>query len=403
MIPHDVSMPRILILTPWIPYPVTGADQQDRYFGMLQMKSMGYGISVIAKIHGFQNRADVEKHYANAGIPLQLFPHQKLSSLVRATWPSILKNPALLDGAALEYLDPPYLAAVDRTIQEKKPDIIWAEYTTHWSILKHLKSFGIPVIIKSSLNEPKNCVAENGGTLMSRIKSIPKYSGERVAATEADLLLAITPEEEKWYRSLGATKTGVLPLRGLSQCFTRKEHQPKNPLDVVFLSSNYNMGHNRDALEYLITKILPLVRKELPGKFIFHLTGSKFPSTFRSSLADDLRHGGFIENLGQFLSTMDIAVCPWISGHGMQQKVFEPLCRSLPLLTTKTAGYPFENGKEVLLCATPEDYVASLQRLLSADERNRFAKAAYAKAHTLFSEEAVKKIVSGAIDRVTKT
>jgi hypothetical protein len=231
---------------------------------------------------------------------------------------------------------------------------------------------------------------------------LPKYTGEKIVARSSDLVLAISPDEERWYRSLGAKKSGVLPLRGLSPCFSQKNHEPKNTIDAVFLSSNYNMGHNRDAFLFLLEKILPLVRKELPGKIRFHLTGSKFPAKWRKYLADDLIYERFVPDLGQFLSKMDVAVCPWISGTGMQQKVFEPLCRSLPLLTTKTAGYPFVNGKEVLLCVTPQDYVSGLHRLLNPDERNRIASAAYDKARSLFSEETVKRIMKDAIEGVVK-
>lgn len=394
---------RILILTPWIPYPVTGACQQDRFFGMLQMKSMGHDIHVIAKFHAFQNHDDAKKAYAKEGIPLSLVAHPKSAwSLLGTLWPKILMNPALLDGAALEYLDPPYLAVVEKTIKEFKPSVIWIEYSTHWSILKWLKQFGVPVIVKSSLNEPRNCVDENGATLISRLKSIPKYRGETVAAQESDMILAITPAEEEWYKSRGAKRHGTLPLRGLSRCFVEKKHVQKDVLDVVFLSSNYNMGHNRDALEFLVKKIVPLVRQKLPGKFVFHLTGSKFPDRDKKYLGDDVRHEGFIPDLGAFLQTMDIALCPWITGHGMQQKVFEPLCRGLPLLTTKTAGYPFESGKELFLCQTPEDYVNALERLLDTQTRQRVSDAARTKAHELFSEKAVMTIVQDALEAVTK-
>ena len=393
---------QILILTPWVPYPVTGACQQDRFNGFKQMHSLGYDISIIARIHDFQPRNEVEKVFRSENLPLTLVPHTKgIWKLMLRNFPGILRNPGLLDGAALEYLDHEYLKTLKSEIESFKPDVFWIEYSTHWALLKFLKPYNIPIIVKSSLNEPRNCVDEHGGSLISRIKSLPKYVGEKVVARNADLVLAITPDEENWYRSLGAKRSGVLPLRGLSKCFTKKTHAPKPVLDAVFLSSNYNMGHNRDAFMFLLKKILPLVRKELPGKVRFHLTGSKFRPEWKKYLAEDFSYAGFVPDLGQFLSTMDFAVCPWITGQGMQQKVFEPLCRSLPLLTTKTGGYPFENGKEVLLCKTPEDYVGGLRQLLDPNRRNEIAEAAYKKADELFSEEAVKKIMKESIERIT--
>lgn len=395
---------RVLIITPWVPYPMTGACQQDRFLGMRQMQSMGYDVRVLAKIHGFQDEAKIRAAYDEVGVPLQLVPYMKNRGMfLLSKIPAILRNPGLLDGAAIEYLDPVYLRALRETIDRWKPDVLWVEYSVHWALLDILEPYDIPIIVKSSLNEPRNCMDEHGRTLMSQLKALPKYVGERAVARKADYVLAITPNEEEWYRSLGATSVSTLPLRGLSACFAKKVHTHAEKLHAVFLSSNYNMGHNRDALRFVLTKIVPLVQKELPGKVQFHLTGSKFPSPFQQYLSDDVRYEGFVPDLSSFLSSMDIAVCPWISGQGMQQKVFEPLCRSLPLLTTHTGGYPFIDGKEVLLCDTAKDYVAGIRSLLDANRRQAQADAAYRKAESLFSEKAVSSIVRSTVDTVTLT
>lgn len=134
--------------------------------------------------------------------------------------------------------------------------------------------------------------------------------------------------------------------------------------------------------------------------FRFHLTGSKFPEIHRDLLGEDARTTGFVPDIGAFLSTMDIALCPWISGQGMQQKVFEPLCRSIPLITTKTAGYPFEPATEVMLADHPDEYVDHLLLLRDHTRRQTQADAAHAKAQALFSGEAVKRLVKDAVEDV---
>jgi hypothetical protein len=370
---------------------------------MQQLKKAGYDIQVIAKIHDFQNRSAIEDVFKKEGIPMTLTPHLKAPwKLLLKKLPQAFVNIGIFDGAALEYMDPEYQSLVQKMIKEFRPDVIWLEYSTMWPMLEFLQQFNIPLILKSSLNEPKNCIAEHGGSLLSRIKALPKYHGEKVVARTADMVLAITPEEEDWYKSLGAQNTAVLPLRGLSKCLETRTHTQKEGLDVVFLSSNYNMGHNRDALRFLLDEIVPEVRKLLPGKVKFHLTGSKFRESDKKFLADDIVYEGFVDDLGAFLRTMDAAVCPWISGHGMQQKVFEPLCRSIPLLTTKTAGYPFKNSDDVMLCDTASEYAAGLQKLLSAVERNRISHNAYTRSQSLFSEAAVTKVMETAINRALR-
>jgi glycosyltransferase involved in cell wall biosynthesis len=392
---------RILILTPWVPYPATSACTQDRFCGMQQMQSLGYEVSVLAKIHDYQPRQKIEDEFRRLRIPLTLVPHVRHPlRLALRRLGSIVCEPALIDGAALEYLDPQYLNALHEAMRRVRPDAVWVEYTTHWSLLPILRRYNVPIIMKSSLNEAQHCIDEHGTSLPSRIRVMAKRYGERKAAQGADILLAITPDEEQWYRSLGATVTGVLPLRGLSKCFELRTHERKEVLDVVLLSASFNVVHNRDAFLFLAEQIVPAVRRSLAGRIRFHVTGGKVPEQWKKYVADDLRFAGFVPDLGAFLQTMNAAVCPWISGQGMQQKVFEPLCRSLPLLTTKTGGYPFQIDKEVLLCRSPEEYVDGLRRLLDPAVRNALASAAYAKAHELFSEERMKQIMRNAIEEV---
>ncbi len=222
---------------------------------------------------------------------------------------------------------------------------------------------------------------------------MPKYVSEWMVARKSDMVLAVSPDEEQWYKRLGAKEATTLPLRGLSQCLQERTHYEKDVLDVVYLTSNYSMGHNRVIVEFVLKDVIPLVRKAMPGKYRFHVTGRKFPKEFEKYLGEDVVSVGFVPDIGAFLGTMDVALSPWITGQGMQQKVFEPLCRSIPTMTTKTGGYPFEKDNEVLLCATPDEYVEGFRKFLSADERNRISKAAYRKALSLFSETVLKRIM----------
>ncbi len=403
---YTIFMPKpkkILVLTPWVPYPVSGACQQDRFNGFLQLKDLGHEIHVIAKVHSFQNQAEIKAFFAEKGIPLTLVPYSpSLIALLFKRLPRILRTPALIDGSALEYTDPLYEQVVLDAVKSFKPDLAWIEYTFSWPVLRLLRPFGIPTIMKSSLDEPVNCRDENGWSLSSIIKSIPKYPGERIAARESDFLFAISPIEEQIYRRRGAKRTGTLPLRGISECMVRKTHAAKDVLDVVFLSSSYSMGHNRDALDFVLQKVIPLIRAQAPGEFRFHFTGKKFPKASEKYLGEDAQPTGFVPDIGELLSRMDIAVCPWISGTGMQQKVFEPLCRGLPLITNHLAGYPIEPGKEFLKAVKPEEYVRALLELRSVARRQEISDAAFAKVNTLFSKEAVKKIAQDAIDEVTR-
>lgn len=395
-------MKRVLILTPWAPYPATGACQQDRFWGMQYMKDIGYDVKVIGRYHDFQNKAELQDVFENAGVDMTLVPHTKNAAklLLKKPWLPLL-NLGWLDGAALEFADPEYINVVEDAIRRFKPHVAWLEYCSHWPMADLFHRHGIPVILKSSNNEAAQCMDDHGHSVVSILKAMPKYVSEWMVARKGDSVLAVSPSEEAWYRKLGAKDVVTLPLRGLSKCLVQRIHKPKDILDVVYLTSNYSMGHNRVIVEFVLKEVLPAVRKAMPGKYRFNITGRKFPAIFERYLGEDVKTVGFVPDIGEFLGGMDVALSPWITGQGMQQKVFEPLCRSIPTMTTKTGGYAFVKDEEVLLCETNEDYIDGFRKFLSVDERNRIASAAYKKAVQLLSEEAVKKIMHESVERVT--
>ncbi len=389
---------KILVVTPWVPYPVTGADQQDRFQGFLQLQQLGHEVRVLAKVHAFQDQPAITQFYADAGIALELIPYNtSLPMLLLQRLPHALLEPALFDGAALEYTDGATKAHIRRAVAEFKPDCAWVEFTFLWPVVRQLKKLGVPTVMRSANNEAQQSIDEHGGSLVSHVWAVPKFRGEKIAARASDQLLAITPVEQQWYKDCGAKDPGVLPLRGLPETLRTHTHTDKQVLDVVFLSSSYSNGHNRDALQFLLTQILPEVHRRYPGVFRFHITGQKFPANFQSLITDDVTVHGFIPDLRAFLDTMDIALCPSVSGQGMQQKIFEPLCCGLPLITHHTAGYPFQDGLQVLLATDAATYVTHLDTLRSAACRQAQADAAHALALTLFSEETLRTITQKAI------
>lgn len=391
---------RLLVVTPWIPYPITGADQQDRFYGFKQFQRLGYDVRVIAKIHAFQPEAEIRALYEKEGIDVILVPYAP--SLVRLLlWNMfrVLREPALLDGAALEYLDTATKRAVTECVREWKPDAAWVEFSFLWPMNILLRRLGVPVVMRSANNEAQQAIDEHRGSLPHRILAVPKFRGERLAARTCGVMLAITPWEKSWYERCGAADVDVLPLRGLHRTIRRRIHIEKPVLDLVFLGSSYTNGHNRDALEFILTEVLPLLRERMPGTYKLHVTGKKFPESFNGYLGPDVEVHGFIPALDAFLDSMDIALCPSVSGQGMQQKVYEPLCCGLPLVTHHTAGYPFEDGVHALYASAPEGFADAVERLRDVATRQRLADAALRVAETCFSTEAIDRVTSGALER----
>ncbi|MBI2443837.1 MAG: hypothetical protein HYV42_01170 [Candidatus Magasanikbacteria bacterium] len=64
------------------------------------------------------------------------------------------------------------------------------------------------------------------------------------------------------------------------------------------------------------------------------------------------------------------------------------------------AGYPFRPNESVLTGVTPEEFVASLERLQSFSLRQQLSQAAVALATKLFSQEVLDNIVRTELEQL---
>ena len=95
------------------------------------------------------------------------------------------------------------------------------------------------------------------------------------------------------------------------------------------------------------------------------------------------------------MTQMDIAIAPSLYGAGMQQKIFEPLSRGFPTITSARglAGYPFKENIHLLLAHTSDEFVARLAVLKDIGVRRRLGHSARTMGMQFFSEESIGNIL----------
>ncbi|KKW41864.1 MAG: Glycosyl transferase group 1 [Candidatus Magasanikbacteria bacterium GW2011_GWA2_56_11] len=309
-------------------------------------------------------------------------------------------NPRYWDGAAYEYFDPEIQAALARELSDHRPDLVWFDYTYLWPLYPQIRRAGIPIITRSINFEPTHFLQEEGRSPWHLLKFLPKLASEWRAIRGSNLLLAITPSEEGIYRRLcGRTPVITLPLRGLPKCL--KKDRPtadRRPLNVFFMGSSYSVPHNLGAAEFLVREVIPEVLKRAPGEFRFVIFGAKLPPDIADHLPEQTEYGGLIDpEVG--LADMDIAIIPSLFGAGMQQKIFEPLCRGIPTVASARglAGYPFDPGIHLLTAGTREEFAAAVLRLRDRDLRARLSLASRERAQELFSPAVIDGIIRQAL------
>jgi glycosyltransferase involved in cell wall biosynthesis len=400
--------PRVLVLTPYLPWPATGACQQDRVAGIDSLRDLGYEVFVIAKTDkhhpSIVKEINARTSYTVLGVPYRR--SQDLSLIERVWWTlKRIFSPLYLDGAAYEYTDPLYIDTVKNALETFSPDVVWVDYTYLWPLYPMIKSYGVRIVTRSANFEPLHYLEESGRGLYQHLFYIPKWLGERRAARFSDWMCAITPKEQERYKALGAERVSVLPLRALPRILAEEAHidPPVDSLGRIhlfFAGSTYNVKHNRMALLFLLREIVPILRRRIPNGYVLHILGAKAPKKIVDMYeAQDVVFEGFVDNLDVFLRNMHVAVIPSLAGAGMQQKVFEPLTRGFPVVTHERAmaGYAFQNDSEVLYACSAKDFVDRIVQLRDTSLRRLLGRAARARASKLFSSQCISLIIKEAL------
>ncbi len=404
-----------------------GACEQDRLTNLERLRALGHEVRLLTGWMPYQQVDEVRAFYAGRDLDPALVPigGERLH-------PRRLTRLAYLDGMAWEYAAPSVQSAAARLIESFRPNVMWCHGSYTWGAGEVAARAGLPLVIRSVNYEPEQLLHEAAQIAGKRIRYAAKQAGEAQAMRLARVMAAITPAEAAIYGRMGGAAVETLPLqtlpallrppRGAGAHMATGAHTAGEratdghmgaplqagavvdaPLHVFMMGASYNVQHNRAALAFVVDEVVPAVRAAASGTFVFHILGSKVPAEFTQRAAPDLIFDGYVPDLDAHLAEMHIALAPSLGGVGMQQKVFEPLCRAFPTITHSRAlaGYPFVDGEHVLLAEDSAGYVAALLRLRDEALRARLSTAASAQAARLFGASEIDARVMAILARAT--
>ncbi len=395
------SSKKVLVVTPRFPVPPPGACEKDRYYNLLQLRDLGYQVTVLSKVHPNYDLSLARKFEEKEGIKVITMPYAFMQRKGIIFW---LKHllPWNWDGAAYEYAHKSTKDIFENLLNEVSPDLVWFDYTYLWPLYKLVRSRKIPVITRSINFEARHFLQEDGYTLINLVRFLPKFVSELITIRLSDWLFAITPDEQKIYERWGGRgKTSTLPLRGLAKVLDKQvQVKERDVLKVFFMGSTYNVHHNKSALLYVIKDIAPIVEKRAPGKFVFHILGKQIPNDLQQYIRGNVKYVGY-QDPKEYLQDMDIAVIPSLYGADMQQKVFEPMALGLPLVTHKRAiaGYRFLENTHYLAAGRPSEFADQIIKLSDPNLRRALGSAAHNRSSELFSQNKMNEIITNVLNR----
>lgn len=156
----------------------------------------------------------------------------------------------------------------------------------------------------------------------------------------------------------------------------------REPDTLLFLGSFRHIP-NRDALEWFIHNVWPLIVKERPLTRLV-IIGSDPPPRHSLPEVGHVEMIGFVEDVRDALARYAVFICPILTGSGVRVKLLEAYAAGIPVVSTTIGaeGLSRHDGDTCALADSPADFAAKTLSLLS-DRAHAASLAQKAREHVV--------------------
>jgi glycosyltransferase involved in cell wall biosynthesis len=162
--------------------------------------------------------------------------------------------------------------------------------------------------------------------------------------------------------------------------------KPEKHYDILFFG---NMGYtsNIESAVFLAQKVVPLLVKQFPNLKVL-IAGAEPHKRVLALQDTHVEVSGWIDDKWACYASARIFAAPMLISVGMQNKILEAMAVNVPCVVTSMANNAIgaNNGKEILVADTPEDFAAAIAQLLNNED---FASQMATNAHAFITKNYV--------------
>lgn len=361
-------MTRILVLSPFFPYPSYDGGRMDVSQRLEALRKLGYHVHLLACTTPKETK-EVEA-LERKGITWQALPirHRQYQRLF--SW----KPYAMACRSDKDILD-----ASLRAIQGKKFSILIAEFHHSLPLASYLmKNTEIPHFYLRVHNREAKYHREIANSSSLSVRKALFYLDSIKFSLFENKMLTMTPTpptllhisyaEEKWYKKhyphLSQT---VLPASiDINQM---RGYSPKNKKQLLFIGSFFS-ANNVDGLRWYAQKIHPELTKACP-EYQFVAAGNSGGGSLGSIKhlfrgAKNVKIYDTPKDLKPLYASSSVFVNPMQKGSGVKIKTLEAILNGLPVVSTPVGneGTGLHHREHVKVASSPEKFIKETLSLL---------------------------------------
>lgn len=358
---------RILMLTPYLPFPLHSGGQ-IRTYNLLKQLAEKHEVTLFALI-----KDESEKHYITE---LEKYC-KKVRVFKRSKNPFTLSN--ILRTAVSSYpflVIRNYVAEVRDAVQEELEkntfDVIHAET---FYMMPHLPPTYIPTLLVEQTIEylGYESYAEKVSPF---IRPILKIDIQKIKKWETffwqycDQLVVMSEDDKKFIAGqIGSKKKIEVVENGVDTGWfaEKKRHEPEQP--TLLSVGTFKWLPNIEAVTFLVEKVWPLVKKKIPACKLWIVGASPTDHILKFSRVDSsITVTGNIPDIRDAFTQSHVLAAPVFSGKGTRYKILEALATETPVVATETAveGLGVKHNIHVSISNTAEQMATAIVSLLQS-------------------------------------
>lgn len=144
---------------------------------------------------------------------------------------------------------------------------------------------------------------------------------------------------------------------------------------TILFVGNFKWLQNKEAVELLVKKVFPKIKEKLKDALLWIV--GRYPSNqIKNYQSESIKISENIEDIKSAYAKSDILLAPLYGPGGTRYKILEAMASGLPVVTTSRGieGLNAKDGEDVLVCDDPEKLASSTVSVLT--DKNLYIKLA---------------------------
>ena len=340
---------KILMLTPYLPYPLWSGGQ-IRTFNLLKNLARSHQITLFSFI-----RDKNEKKYVKI---LEKYCHEVKVFEKRPPWSLtslLLAGSTYYPLVVCLYLNSRVKKAISQAFSRTRFNLIHAET---FYVCPNIPKNNIPVILAEQTIEYL-VYQHHVDSVRSYIKKLFMYFDvakiyfwEKRFWNKAKRVIAMSSSDKKLMKDRSKDlRVDLVPNGVDTDFFAFRDKKMKSKDKIILFVGNFKWLQNREAVYFLLDKVWPKIKTKLKTRAKLWIVGKYPPQEILNMNLPQVTVSQDIKDIRTAYRNADVLLAPIYGPGGTRYKILESMAAGVPVVTTSTGieGLSAKNFREALI------------------------------------------------------